>query len=193
MRSFLILAAIGAVVGTLGDYAHFACGIDGYPPGGARLPWLGLPLWVPGLFAAAALALTAAHRLAGRFRAKEAAPARPALIAGALGFPALYLLSAFLPPSLGLLKDLALAFCAIATWWATDRSAVGAALALATAAAGVGTEAWLVSRGIFFYLPSSAAFLGVPSWLGWLYVAASVAVGCLLRLLCLGELPGNAV
>ena len=63
-------------------------------------------------------------------------------------------------------------------------------LALATAAVGVGVEATLASRGVFSYVAPDAG--RVASWLPWLYVAASVAVGNLARYLAAAPRPGRS-
>jgi hypothetical protein len=70
---------------------------------------------------------------------------------------------------------LVLAPASVVIWLALDGTAVGFALAVATAAMGVVVEATLVSLGAFTYVAPDAG--RVASWLPWLYVAASVAVG----------------
>jgi hypothetical protein len=64
-------------------------------------------------------------------------------------------------------------------WIVLDGTVVGLGLAIATAASGVLVEATLVSLGVFTYVAPDAG--RVASWLPWLYVAASVAVGNFAR------------
>eukprot|EP00667_Euglena_gracilis_P018767 EG_transcript_19993 len=72
-----------------------------------------------------------------------------------------------------------LAVLAISGWAALDGSAAGAVLGLCTAAAGVVTEVGLTSLGLYHY--THADFLGVCSWIPWVYFLGAPAVGNLAR------------
>jgi hypothetical protein len=90
---------------------------------------------------------------------------------------ALWAASAFAPLRTGAGKDLVLAVGAIIIWLQADGTPRGVMLGTVAAFAGTAFEVLLVARGVFIYLPSHANLLGVPSWLPWLYFAASAAVG----------------
>jgi len=79
--------------------------------------------------------------------------------------------------------DAALAAGALGVWLALDGTLPGLAIALGTAACGFAVEAVLVSRGMFYH--TRPDWLGVASWIPWIYVAGSVAVGNLARWLAL--------
>ena len=178
------LAVAGAVLGTLLDGVHVTTATTRY----AHPFVLGLAWWVPGLFAGAALAIGFSHRLADRVVGRDVRPGRRAVIAGLVVLLALWATSGLVKPARAALVVLVPA--SLATWWALERTAVGLVLALATAAVGVGVEATLASRGVFSYVAPDAG--RVASWLPWLYVAASVAVGNLARYLATAPRPGRS-
>jgi hypothetical protein len=134
---------------------------------------LGLAWWVPLMFGGACVAIGLSHRLVDRLLGRDVRPSAARVAAGMVLVLALWATSGVVKPAgmaLGILAPASLAM-----WLALDGTSVGLALAIATAAAGVAVEATLVSLGVFAYVAPDAG--RVASWLPWLYVAASVAVG----------------
>lgn len=169
MREVLGLVAAGAVFGTLCDGVHVATATTRYThPAVAGLAW-----WVPFLFAGASLAIGLSHTLIDLILERDVHPTTTTVVAGMVILLVLWATSGLVKPAHTALWILAPA--SIAVWWALDRSVVGLVLALATASSGVAVEATLVSAGAFSYVTPDAG--RVASWLPWLYVAASVAVG----------------
>jgi hypothetical protein len=179
------LAVAGAVLGTLLDALHVATSTTRY----AHPAALGLAWWVPILFAAAALVIGLSHRAVDALLGRRP-PADPARIA--VGLVALLGLWA----TSGLVKDVRiatplLAAASLAVWWRLEGTLAGLGLGLATAAAGVAVETSLVRAGAFEYVAPDAG--RVASWLPWLYVTASVAVGNLARWLASASEPNFPV
>lgn len=174
-RSYLVLFALGASLGTLLDFLHVASHTTRYA--GTD----GQPLWVPLLFGAGAVVL-GAGRLAA-FRALGLGP-RPATAGQALfalgAFAVAYAISAYAAPAwaLGLLVLLGAALLL-----GIDRSLAGGAAGLGAMIAGPLFESALIAAGTFRYegAPGPDFVLGVPHWLPFLYLSASVAVGAVAR------------
>jgi hypothetical protein len=192
-----LLLALGAVLGPVGDLFHVLSRTDGYPPAGpGQLRIIGLlPLWVPALFAGATPAIAFGNAAADRWLASLAsspAPRRPGLrtwgrvLAGLLALLAIWAASGFLPLATGGPKDAVIAALSLAVWYALDRTWQGLALGLATAILSTPVEMLLVHAGAFYYYPEATNFLGVPSWLPWIYFTASVSVGNFGRALLAG-------
>lgn len=183
LKTMGILFASGAILGTLGDFVHVITQTDGYPPGGVFLPWLGQPFWVPLLFGSAGLSIGLSHLQADRWILQRPVPQKslPAILSAGGVFLALYSASGVLPLPTGSGMDLVLALGCMTLWWVFDRTLWNLALGIATALIGVGVEIGLTQMGAFFYYPHAANFMGVPSWLPWLYISASLAVGHFAR------------
>lgn len=181
----LLLFMVGAILTPFGDFAHVTSGTLGYPQSFYAFYFFGMPYWTPILFGSAALSIGLTHPYADQFLGPV--PKRPGLkswawvIAGIASFLVQYCISGFLPWEAGGLSDVVLAFWAIGTWYALDRSQQGILLGLGTAFMGALIEILMVKGEIFFYYPPATNLFGVPSWLPWLYFAASVAVGNLGR------------
>lgn len=188
VKTAVILFALGATLGVIGDWFHVRTNTTGYPAEKYALYIAGLPYWVFLLFGSAAVAVGLGHPVADRFFPKSARQ-RPGLrspaliVAGLFAFVFLYSLSGYLPKPAGGVADLILAAAAVGVWWALDRTWQGVVFAATTAILGTVVEVTLVSNGIFFYQPMTSNLLGVASWLPWLYVVVSVAVGNLGRYL----------
>src|SRR5262245_7944320 len=176
MRRVLVLAAIGATVGTGLDLVHVLTRTTAY----VYPAFWGLAWWVPFNFAAAALAIGLTHPPLDDFLGRSAPRPRngAAIVAGIVALAAIWALSGLLKAS-PVTVGLVLAPASLAVWWLLDGTGSGLLLAAATAAAGVGVEVGLVRGGQFLYVHPDMA--GVASWLPWLYVAASVSVGNLSR------------
>jgi hypothetical protein len=172
-RRYFSLFLLGAVVGPLGDASHVISGTLAYPQGAYPLYFFGMPYWTPLLFGAAACLMGAVAGAGPGF-------SRARAIAAVAAFFGIYALSGFLPHA-SRVADGMLAALALAHWWTFDRTRVGLGLAVAAAVGGTAFEALLVRQGVFSYLDGSAGLYGVPSWLPWIYVAASVAVGGFAR------------
>lgn len=181
----LLCFVLGAIIGTIGDFCHVVTETDGYPKDGPFpfLPFLpvNMPVWVPFLFGGALILMGCAHRLlANTYRPalasnKDVAYAMPFL------FVILYALTGFVELGTGGLQDIWVAAVAIGLWFAVDRSMMGAILALGNAIAGTMFEIMLVHLGGFFYYPEHSNLMGVPSWLPWLYMSASICISLFVR------------
>jgi hypothetical protein len=169
VREAVGLLAAGAVLGTLLDGVHVATATTRYThPTVAGLAW-----WVPLMFGGATVAIGASHRLVDRWLRRDLRPDGGRVAAGMVLVLGLWATSGLVKPAGTALWILAPA--SVAMWLLLDRTLVGLGLAIATAISGVVVEATLVSLGVFTYVAPDAG--RVASWLPWLYVAASVAVG----------------
>jgi hypothetical protein len=179
-----LLLIFGAVFGTLGDAFHVLSQTDGYTPTSLAIPATGQPFWVPLLFGSATFLIGMTHSLADAVIGPKNRPARTwrNCILSNSSFLLLYAASGFLPLSTGGMKDWVLAMGAFGVWAIFGKTWQSILLGIGTAAVGTIFEMYLVHQGAFFYYPSVANLNGVPSWLPWLYVAASVSVGDMGRL-----------
>jgi len=178
IRQVLGLALLGATVGTLFDWEHVVHGAIAY----TRPVPLGIAWWTPLLYSGAALAIGLSHPMADRWLERlEVRPRTPLRLAtamicflgiwyatGALPLSSAIVAALLMPPSLGV-------------WWAFDATRAGLAMAITTALAGVGVEATLVGLGVFRH--RSPDVFGVAWWLPSIYIAGSVAVGNVGRVL----------
>ncbi len=173
MREAGGLLAAGALLGTLLDAVHVATTTTRY----TAPAFLGVAWWVPLMFGGAALAIGYAHTIVDLVVGRHVVPDVRRVTVGIALLLALWVTSGLVKPAPVALWIVAPA--SIAMWWFLDRTPVGLVLALATASCGVAVEATLVSAGAFAYVAPDAG--RVASWLPWLYVAASIAVGNLAR------------
>ena len=184
---FALSFFVGALAGTTGDFVHVITRTDGYPADGPFpfLPFLPvkMPVWVPFLFGSAVMLMAFSHqtfrslyqpRLANHFIISALAP---------IFFVILYALTGFLHTGTGGWEDVWLATATFLIWFILDRTLWGAGFALLNAICGTAFEIFLVHIGGFFYYPEHANFFGVPSWLPWLYMAASVCISLFVRLI----------
>ncbi len=185
--SVLILFLIGAIMGPLGDWFHVISETTAYPPGVYAFYFGKQPYWVPLLFGTAAVAIGLSHpqmdRWLGAPTSRPGSRGIDGVILGIAAFLGIYAMSAFAPLETGSTLDSVLAVSALLLWWAADRTWQGLLLAVLTAAVGTAVEIYLVQQRAYVYLSPKDNFYGVGSWLPWLYVAASVAVGNLGRFL----------
>jgi hypothetical protein len=173
LRAGLILAALGATLGTLLDGIHSHFGATAYThPVAWRAAW-----WVPLLFAGAYTIGLVRPLLERRFHVRSPLPTWPAVTLAFGLFIGAYWLSVL--PASGPVVAAVLAGVFLLAWSLCDRSHLGLAIALAAAAGGPAVEALLVSRGVFVHLHTFA--FGVPAWLPFLYMTASVALCALAR------------
>jgi hypothetical protein len=180
-----LIAILSGIGGTFGDAMHVLTGVDGYPGGG-------MAVWVPFLFGGAGTLLAVTHpwldpifsTLFGKARHQRLGVARPGInTAGLLLLLALWGTSGIIPLATGGAKDVFIAVAALGIWALVDRTLSGLMMSITCALGGVAVELALVHAGAFFYTPEFSNFFGVPSWLGWLYVAAGPTVGNLGRIL----------
>jgi hypothetical protein len=168
----LRLVLLGATLGPALDYAHVATGAIAYPHPDA----FGLAWWVPLLYAGASLGIGLTHPAMDRVLDRRAA--RPItlarLVAGIAALAAVWVASGALGPDSRVVTA-AIAPAALLTWWALDGTRAGVVLAAGTAVAGVAVEVTLAGAGLFRYLHPEVA--GVATWLPWIYVTASPAMG----------------
>jgi len=186
-KRVLLLFVLGAILGPVGDSFHVVSGTTDYPPNLFHLYFWRLPFWVPLIFGVAGVAIGTSHPQMDRWLG--APPDRPgsrsfaAVVFGIASFLGIYAMTAFVPLRSGGSLDVLIALSAISVWLLLDRTWQGLVLAAMTALVGTFTEISLVHVGAFWYLPPKNLLFGVGSWLPWLYVSASVAVGNLGRYL----------
>ncbi|MBI2609457.1 MAG: hypothetical protein HYW47_07695 [Deltaproteobacteria bacterium] len=179
LRASLILFLCGAVLGPVGDLCHVISNTTGYPKEVYAFYFFDLiPFWVPLLFGSACLFIGISHALFDL----QSRPGTQQYVPyfGVLFFVGVYSLSGYIS-----YPDIFISFLAVFTWVILDRTWKGILLAIVTAAVGTFIEMCLVNLGAFYYQSHAAHFYGVPRWLPWLYVIASVTVGNLGRSLLL--------
>ena len=185
---FILLSFVaGAIAGTTGDFVHVITHTDGYPADGP-FPFLPLlpvkmPVWVPFLFGSAVMLMGVTHKLASTFYHPRLEKNTIVSSSAPFLFVLLYAMTGFLHTGTGGWEDIWLAVLTFLMWWFMDRTVMGAGLALLNAISGTLFEIFLVHMGGFFYYPEHSNLFGVPSWLPWLYMAASVCISLFVRLI----------
>lgn len=169
------LFLIGALLGAICDGFHTHSGTTFYPePLILKMAW-----WVPVLFGSAALTIGLTHVLGDRLlKRPNKNVSWPSVITGLLLFIALYYISGFLRTDWQT-KLLVLGIGNSILWLLYDRTWQGSFLALGTALVGCYVEIYLSQQGLFSY--THPHIWGIPYWLPFLYVGASVTVGNLAR------------
>lgn len=162
---------MGAAIGTLADQLHVRSGVLSYRHPCRALP--GQAAWVPLLFGASGLVLTAGHAGLLRLTGERAPRATPAQLAqSALGFLAAYVSTVAFQRRP---RRLALALASL--WLARVLAAPATGKLVAGplfATAGPLFESWLSSTGAFRYRRPDR--MGVPLWLPALYLHAALMV-----------------
>ncbi len=180
-RPICILFLYGALFGPFGDLCHVLTHTTSYPKDVYRFYFFGLiPYWVPLLFGSATLLMGITYPLLDRLFPLIQRPHTKkylALLAPFL-FLGIYCLSGIIP-----YPNILLALLAVFTWAIVERTWRGVLLALLTGMLGTGIEIYLVQTNVFSYQHHAAHFWGVPTWLPWLYIIASITVGNLGRFL----------
>jgi hypothetical protein len=164
----VVVAALGALVGTLAERVHRRAGVWELPDGGPLPPWVTLAYFV-GLYAAAL-----AFRRFERGRALSVPPARAAA-------EALFVLALFGAPPLLHAHEARLAALASAVLVArllVERAPGDVAVAFAVAGADVALEGGLVAAGLFRYREAAAP---LPLWLAPLWGAIGLGLRRLFR------------
>lgn len=176
---------LGAITGSTGDFVHIITQTDRYPHDGPFpfLPFLPvkMPVWVPFLFGSAVVVMGVTHKLFSLSYQPRMVHHRLFVTFAPAVFLGFYALSGFIHAGTGGWQDVWLCLSAIAFWWFADRTKTGALLAFVCAAGGTLFEIFLVSIHGFSYYPQHSNLFGVPSWLPWLYVDASIAVSLVVR------------
>jgi hypothetical protein len=185
IKFLLFCFTLGAISGSIGDYVHVVTKTDGYPHDGPFpfLPFLNveMPIWVPFLFGGAVLVMGISHKLFSMQYKPRLVSNKTIVTFAPFLFITIYALSGIIHAGTGGWQDVWLATAAILFWWLFDRTIIGAGLALLTAIGGTLFEIFLVSVHGFFYYPEHSNLFGVPSWLPWLYVVASITVSLVVR------------
>ncbi|MFO1462608.1 MAG: hypothetical protein U1F66_02450 [bacterium] len=194
-KAAVLLFLVGAIFGPVGDSFHVVSGTTDYPQNIFQLYFWRLPWWVPLIFGTATVAIGLSHpqmdRWLGAPRDRPGSRGIAAVIFGVAAFLGIYAMTAFVPLASGGPLDLLIAGSAILVWGLLDRTWQGALLAAMTAVVGTLVEITLVHIGAFWYNPPKNLLFGVGSWLPWLYVSASVAVGNLGRYLLSPNNPAD--
>jgi hypothetical protein len=164
----LVLAGVGATLGSLLDAIHTHFGATAYTdPLALRAAW-----WVPLIFASAYATSVARPLL-------DKGP-RPPLWKAALGmalFINAYALS--VAPWPWPVRAAVIGGLFAAGFWVCDRTRAGLIVAAIAAVCGPLAEAMLVRAGTFVHHEVLA--LGVPGWLPFLYLTAAVGLGTLAK------------
>lgn len=178
---FLILFITGFCLGPVGDFFHVQTQTIGYPPDRYFFYLFGLPFWVPFLMGGAAVLVGLSHPWLDEIL--PGSPIRPGVrnggwaLGGVLVFLGLYLASGLLPGPAGTSNDALMGMLALMVWAMLDRTWQGILLGILTALSGTLVEIVMVQADSFFYHSGRDNLWGVPSWLPWLYFAASVTLG----------------
>lgn len=163
-RGAIVLAALGATLGTLLDHIHTRSGVTAYTrPVFAATAW-----WVPVLFAGA----FTGGLLRPLFDRRGPAPDRRTVVLSMTLFAVAYGCSV-LPFSWPVVSALLVAVFAVA-FYTCDRTPIGLAIAAGSAIGGPLFEMVLVDGGTFLH--TQPAYLGVSGWLPFLYLTAAVAL-----------------
>lgn len=174
-RNTIILFIAGGIVGSICDGFHSHSGILAY----TDIWWMKMAWWVPFLFGSATLALAISHMWADQILHHPRRHLSWGLVfLGLVLFVAMYAGSAYIPAA-NRWKFLILSIGGIAIWRGFDGTWQGAVEAVISALIGCSVEITLTQQELFQYLNPN--LWGIPSWLPWLYVAASVSVGNLSR------------
>lgn len=167
-RGVLVLAGVGATLGSLLDAIHTHFGATAYTePLVLRAAW-----WVPLLFAGAYATSVARPLL-------DKGP-RPPVWKAALGmaiFITAYALS--VAPWPWAVRAAVLGGLFAAGFWVCDRTRGGLIVAATAAVCGPVVEAIMVSAGTFVH--HEVLVLGIPGWLPFLYLTAGVGLGTLAK------------
>lgn len=177
----LTLFILGAILGPICDGFHTFSNTLYYP----HVLFLKMAWWVPLLFGFAAVSVGNGHLIADKlFNRKRSYPQTPNIIFALLLFIVLYFVSGFLAVDTWMMF-LILGVGSIGSWALFDSSSFGLVMAAIVAVIGTAVEITLSSFDLFYY--NHPDIFGVPLWLPFLYVAASVAIGLLARKLALKE------
>lgn len=173
-RVVVVLALIGAVVGTICDGFHTWGDQTWY----ANPILLRAPLWVPALFAAASVGIGVGRLALDRMLGIAATSS---LVTGllALGyFIACYAFTGFVPFD-EVRKAVAVLLLALIAWSIWDRGWSGFVFMLLVACIGTLFEQFLVAHSVFWY--HDDLLRGVALWLPALYAVAAIGVGTFAR------------
>lgn len=170
---FLFLA--GGILGAVFDGFHTHSGTTYYP----HIWIFMMAWWVPLLFGSAGVSVGLSHlHLDLHLKRKPYTGTWLQVTVGILAFGAIYFASGFLPAS-NLEKFVVLGLASVGLWYVFDRTWQGFLQAIPTALVGCTIEILLIHFGKFYY--NNPDFLGIPAWLPFLYLSASVSVGNLAR------------
>ena len=188
VRIVVVLALIGAIVGTICDGFHTWGNQTWY----ANPIILRAPLWVPALFAMASVGIGVGRLLLDRMLAVSTAPSLTAGLLALGYFVGCYAVTGFAPFD-EVRKAVTVLLLALIAWSVWDREWSGFVFMLLVACVGTLFEQFLVARGVFWYHDS--LLRGVALWLPSLYAVAAIGVGTFARSLPtatrLGTGPGN--
>jgi hypothetical protein len=168
-RAALILVVLGATLGSALDAIHSHFGAISYTtPLVAKAAW-----WVPLLFAGAY-----GTGIGRPLLAREEPPLPLWKVALGMGlFIGAYWLTVV--PWPWLVRCAVLTAIFVAGWAICDRTWLGLLIAALAAVFGPVVEITLVQAGVFVH--HEALVLGIPAWLPFLYLTASVGLGSLAR------------
>ncbi len=181
----ILLFVCGGILGSLCDLFHVSNYITGY-----RSPYiLAQAWWVPLIFGTATLAIALSHVYFDQiFKRPKYNLKWTKVLYGIIAFIFMYFISAYWPAS-SHSKIILLAFAATTIWYIFDKTVGGLVYAIITAIIGSAVEISLVQSGAFHY--TQPEFYGIVYWLPFLYIAGSVVVGNVGRVMFEGEKMTN--
>lgn len=166
---------LGFFLGPLADLFHNLSETSYYP----HPFFLGLAFFVPFLFGSATVLVGLSHVFIDQILSRHISLTWTQVVLGLVGFLGIYAVSGYFRLGPSFLLYLLLGSIAIVIWYFLDQTAVGLFLALLTAIGGCAVEITLGLVGQFHY--NAPDLWGIPLWLPFLYMVASVAVGNLAR------------
>lgn len=171
------LFLFGFLFGPIGDFFHIKTQVIAYSQDVYLWPWSGPPQWVPFYFGFLAVLIGVTHVLFYNAISKTPTHLFKKTALSSLPYVALgifitsYSLMAYLPWSTGG-NDLLILLVCLGIWFFFNRTLAGFILGIITSLVGCCVEVAFVKLGIFEYLIPNK-FLGVPTWLPWIYFLAS--------------------
>lgn len=178
LKNYIVLFILGATIGAGGDLFHNLTGTSFY----TQPDFLGLSWWVFPLFGVAVCVLAALQIKIDEVLNEPMSNLKfSEVVGGLLFFEFVYYLSGVLRPIGNVHIFIVLSFLAVFFWFVFDRTVLGFVLGVMVAVGGCFVESSLSRLDLFHY--QNADLFGVPSWLGFVYFVASIAVGHLARYL----------
>lgn len=172
LRKIISLFLLGAIVGTLGNFFHYISGAIVHSSVAMRFLFIsdlltfGLVTILIGIFHSCFYDIRKSqHRNSVKSPLWQTQ--------GIICFLILYCLSGFLP-SAYLINTFIIALVTFTLWLIFDQTWQGIMLAIIVAIIGTTTEILMVQHGLFSYSPDNSQLFGVPLWLPYLYLSASI-------------------
>lgn len=174
-KKYFITFILGAILGPIGDGFHTHSQTLYYP----EVLFLKMAWWVPFLFGSATVFIAHSHLTFDRLlKRPQKKLSWTTVVIGLASFMFLYFCSGFLKiETIPMVVFLAIGSSMV--YLTMDRTWQGAIYCVLTALIGSLVEVAISGFDLFYYYEPD--ILGIPYWLPFLYIAASVAVGNFAR------------